>query len=139
LLEHIDLVIVRRGEKVIVSVPVHTEGKYDQDGILEHTNNSIEVEADVTNIPAFLMLSMEGMMAGDSRYASDVVIPEGVKLISDPKMTVVHLSVRAAEEEVVVVAAAPAEGDAATAAAPTEGDAAAAPAAGTDDKKDKKK
>ncbi|GBL18159.1 50S ribosomal protein L25, partial [Actinomycetota bacterium] len=68
-----------------------------------------EVEADVTNIPAFLMLSMEGMMAGDSRYASDVVIPEGVKLISDPKMTVVHLSVRAAEEEVVVVAAAPAE------------------------------
>jgi large subunit ribosomal protein L25 len=139
LLEHIDLVIVRRGEKVIVSVPVHAEGKYDQDGILEHTNNSIEVEADVTNIPAFLMLSMEGMMAGDSRYASDVVIPEGVKLISDPKMTVVHLSVRAAEEEVVVVAAAPAEGDAAAAAAPAEGDAAAAPAAGTDDKKDKKK
>ena len=139
MLEHIDLVIVRRGEKVIVSVPVHTEGKYDQDGILEHTNNSIEVEADVTNIPAFLMLSMEGMMAGDSRYASDVVIPEGVKLISDPKMTVVHLSVRAADEEVVVVAAAPAEGDAATAAAPTEGDAAAAPAAGTDDKKGKKK
>jgi large subunit ribosomal protein L25 len=138
LLEHIDLVIVRRGEKVIVSVPVHTEGKYDQDGILEHTNNSIEVEADVTNIPAFLMLNMEGMMAGDSRYASDVVIPEGIKLISDPKMTVVHLSVRAAEEEVVVVAAAApaAEGDAAAAPA-AEGDAAAA--AGTDDKKDKKK
>ena len=117
LLEHIDLVIVRRGEKVIVSVPVHAEGKYDQDGILEHTNNSIEVEADVTNIPAFLMLSMEGMMAGDSRYASDVVIPEGVKLISDPKMSVVHLSVKAAEEEVVVVA-------------PVEGEAGAAPAAG---------
>jgi large subunit ribosomal protein L25 len=140
LLEHIDLVIVRRGEKVIVSVPVHTEGKYDQDGILEHTNNSIEVEADVTNIPAFLMLSMEGMMAGDSRYASDVIIPEGIKLISDPKMTVIHLSVRAAEEEVVVVAAAPTEGDAAAAPA-AEGDAAAAPAAaaGSDDKKDKKK
>ncbi len=139
LLEHIDLVIVRRGEKVIVSVPVHPEGKYDQDGILEHTNNSIEVEADVTNIPAFLMLNMEGMMAGDSRYASDVVIPEGIKLISDPKMTVVHLSVRAAEEEIVVVAAAAptAEGDAAAAPA-AEGDAAAA-AAGTDDKKDKKK
>ena len=140
LLEHIDLVIVRRGEKVIVSVPVHTEGKYDQDGILEHTNNSIEVEADVTNIPSFLMLSMEGMMAGDSRYASDVVIPEGIKLISDPKMTVIHLSVRAAEEEVVVVAAVPAEGDAGAAPA-AEGDAAAAPAAaaGSDDKKDKKK
>ena len=139
LLEHIDLVIVRRGERVVVSVPVHTEGKYDQDGILEHTNNSIEVETDVTNIPAFLKLSMEGMMAGESKSAADVVLPAGIRLISDPKMTVVHLSVRAAEEEVVVVAAAPAEGDATTAAAPAEGDAAAAPAAGTDDKKDKKK
>ena len=139
LLEHIDLVIVRRGERVVVSVPVHTEGKYDQDGILEHTNNSIEVETDVTNIPAFLVLSMEGMMAGESKSASDVVLPEGVKLISDPKMTVVHLSVRSAEVEEVPVVAAAAEGDAA--AAPAEGDAAASAAApaGGDDKKDKKK
>ena len=139
LLEHIDLVIVRRGERVVVSVPVHTEGKYDQDGILENINNSIEVEVDVTNIPSFLMLRMEGMMDGDSRYASDVVIPEGVKLISDPKMSVVHLSVKAAEEEVEV--AAPVEGEAgATPAA--EGDAAApaaAPAAAEADKKDDKK
>jgi len=112
LLEHIDLVIVRRGERVVVSVPVHTEGKYDQDGILEHTNNSIEVETDVTNIPAFLMLNMEGMVAGESKAAAEV-------------------------EEVAVVAA-PAEGDAA-AAAPAEGDAAAAAPAGADDKKDKKK
>ena len=139
LLEHIDLVIVRRGERVVVSVPVHTEGKYDQDGILEHTNNSIEVETDVTSIPAFLMLSMEGMLAGESKFASDVVLPEGVKLISDPKMTVVHLSVKSAEVEEVAVVAAPAEGDAAAAAAPAEGDAAAAAAAGGDDKKDKKK
>ncbi len=134
LLEHIDLVIVRRGERVVVSVPVHTEGKYDQDGILEHTNNSIEVETDVTNIPAFLVLSMEGMVAGESKFASDVVLPEGVKLISDPKMTVVHLSVKSAEVEEVAVVAAPVEG----AAAPAEGDAAAAATAGGDDKKDKK-
>ena len=139
LLEHIDLVIVRRGERVVVSVPVHTEGKYDQDGILEHTNNSIEVETDVTNIPAFLVLSMEGMVAGESKSASDVVLPEGVKLISDPKMTVVHLSVRSAEVEEVPVVAAATEGEAA--AAPAEGDAAASAAApaGGDDKKDKKK
>ena len=138
LLEHIDLVIVRRGERVVVSVPVHTEGKYDQDGILEHTNNSIEVETDVTNIPAFLMLSMEGMVAGESKAAAEVVLPEGGKLISDPKMIVVHLSVKSAEVEEVAVVAAPAEGDAA-AAAPAEGDAAAAAPAGADDKKDKKK
>ncbi len=137
LLEHIDLVIVRRGERVVVSVPVHTEGKYDQDGILEHTNNSIEVEVDVTNIPAFLMLSMEGMMAGESKSASEVVLPEGVKLISDPKMTVVHLSVKSAEVEEVAVAVAPTEGEAAATPAEGEAVAAAAPTEG-DDKKDKK-
>lgn len=121
-LEHIDLVIVRRGEKVIVAVPVHATGEFDRDGILEHVNNTIEVEAEATAIPAFLELDMTGLMAGESKYAADVVLPAGVTLVSDLKMTVVHLSVRAAQEEVVV---APVEGDAAAmAAAPAEGEAA---------------
>ena len=68
-------------------------------------------------------------MAGESKTASEVVLPAGVILKSDPKMTVVHLSVRAAAEEVVPVAAA-AEGEAA--ATPAEGEAAAA---ATDEKK----
>jgi large subunit ribosomal protein L25 len=131
LLEHIDLVIVRRGEKVVVSVPVHTEGKYDQDGILENVNTSIEVEADVTNIPSFLVLSMEGLAAGESLTADKVVLPAGIKLISDPKMTVIHLSVRSAEVEEVAVVAAPVDG-----AAPVEG---AAPAEGAPAAKDDKK
>lgn len=123
-LEHLDLVIVRRGEKVIVAVPVHATGEFDRDGILEHVNNTIEVEAEATAIPAFLELDMTGLMAGESKYAADVVLPAGITLVSDLKMTVVHLSVRAAQEEVVVVA--PVEGDAAaaTAAAPAEGEAA---------------
>lgn len=122
-LEHLDLVIVRRGEKVIVAVPVHATGEFDRDGILEHVNNTIEVETEATAIPAFLELDMSGLMAGESKYAADVVLPAGVILVSDPKMTVVHLSVRAAQEEVVAVA--PAEGDAAAvAAAPAEGEAA---------------
>jgi len=122
-LEHLDLVIVRRGEKVIVAVPVHATGEFDRDGILEHVNNTIEVEAEATAIPAFLELDMTGLMAGESKYAADVVLPAGITLVSDLKMTVVHLSVRAAQEEVVVVA--PVEGDAAAmAAAPAEGEAA---------------
>ncbi len=121
-LEHLDLVIVRRGEKVIVAVPVHATGEFDRDGILEHVNNTIEVEAEATAIPAFLELDMTGLMAGESKYAADVVLPAGITLVSDLKMTVVHLSVRAAQEEVVV---APVEGDAAAiAAAPAEGEAA---------------
>lgn len=122
-LEHLDLVIVRRGEKVTVAVPVHASGEFDRDGILEHVNNTIEVEAEATAIPAFLELDMTGLMAGESKYAADVVLPAGVTLVSDPKLAVVHLSVRAAQEEVVVVA--PVEGDAAAiAAAPAEGEAA---------------
>lgn len=115
-LEHIDLIIVRRGERVVVSVPVHTSGEFDRDGILEHNHNSIEVETEATSIPNFLELDMTGLQAGSSLYAADVKLPAGVILISDPKMAVVHLSVRSAQEEPVAVAA-PAEG----AAAPAEG------------------
>ena len=48
ILEHIDLLVVRRGEKVTVEVPIHTTGEHDRDGILEHVNNSIEVEVEAT-------------------------------------------------------------------------------------------
>lgn len=93
-LEHVDLVIVRRGEKVIVAVPVHTAGEHDRDGILEHVHNSIEVEVEATSIPSFFDLDLTGLIAGQSLYAGDVKIPAGVVLISDPKMIVVHLSER---------------------------------------------
>ena len=125
ILEHIDLVLVRRGEKVVVAVPVHTVGEHDRDGILEHVHNSIEVRVDATAIPSFLELDINGLASGHSKYASDVKLPAGVELDSDPKMVVVHLSVRAAVEEVVPVAAA-AEGEGAV---PAEGEA-AAPAEG---------
>lgn len=115
-LEHVDLVLVNRNETVVVSVPVHTEGKYDQDGILEHVHTTVEVKAPVTAIPAFLVLDLTDLMAGNSRYAADVVLPAGVTLVSDPKMVVAHLSERSAQVEEVPVAAAPAEGEAAAAA-----------------------
>jgi len=116
-LEHLDLVLVRRGEKVTVHVPIHTEGKHDPDGILEHVHNSLEVEAEATAIPKFLVLDIEGMKAGTFKLASDVVLPEGVTLVIDANATVVHLSERraAAEEETAV--AAPATDAAAPAAA----------------------
>jgi large subunit ribosomal protein L25 len=106
-LAHIDLLLVRRGEKVRVEVPVHTEGNYDKDGILEHVNNTIEVEAEATSIPQFLVLNIEGLTAGNSKHASDVTLPAGVSLACDPELTVVHLSVKstAAAEEAAAPAA----------------------------------
>ena len=108
ILEHVDLVLVRRGEKVVVSVPVHAIGEHDRDGILEHVHNSIEVRVEATAIPSFLEVSIEGMHSGESRYASDVKLPAGVELESDPKTIVVHLSEKSTvvEEVVAPVAAA---------------------------------
>ena len=99
-LEHVDLIIVRRGEKVTVAVPVHTSGEFDREGILEHVNNTIEVETEATSIPNFLTLDLTGLVAGTSLYAENVVLPAGVTLISDPRMPVVHLSVRSSHDEV---------------------------------------
>ena len=116
-LEHVDLVLVRRGEKVTVHVPVHTEGKHDPDGILEHVHNTIQVETEATNIPKFLVLDIEGMKAGTFKLASDVILPAGVTLVLDPTATVVHLSERRAATAEETAAAAPAP-DAAAPAAP---------------------
>jgi len=113
-LEHVDLIVVRRGEKVTVSVPVHTYGKHDPDGILEHVHNTVEVEVETTNIPSELKLNIEGLKAGESKSAADVELPAGAKLVSDPKMTVVHLGEKSTHTE---EAAAPAADAAAPAAA----------------------
>ena len=107
ILEHVDLVLVRRGEKVVVSVPVHTVGEHDRDGILEHVHNTIDVRVDASSIPSYLELDIQGLASGTSKYASDVVLPAGVELESDPKTIVVHLSEKstAAAEEVAAPAA----------------------------------
>lgn len=102
ILEHVDLVLVRRGEKVVVAVPVHTVGEHNRDGILEHVHNSIEVRVEATAIPSFLEVDIEGMVSGESRYASDVKLPAGVELESDPKTIVVHVSERSTIVEEVV-------------------------------------
>ena len=95
ILEHIDLVLVRRGEKVVVSVPVHTVGEHSRDGILEHVHNTIDVRVDASSIPNFLEIDIQGMASDTSKYASDVKLPDGVELESDPKTIVVHLSEKA--------------------------------------------
>jgi large subunit ribosomal protein L25 len=104
--EHIDLLVVQKGEKVTVEIPVHTEGAYDKDGILEHVNNTIQVEVEATSIPSFLVLDLTGMPAGTSKTAGEVTLPAGVVLVSDAALVVVHLSERSTTVEEVPVAAA---------------------------------
>ena len=118
ILEHIDLVLVRRGEKVVVDVPIHAVGEHDRDGILEHVNNTIEVRVEATAIPSFIELDISNLVAGTSLYAGDVKLPAGVELESDPKMIVVHLSERSVASE----EAAPAAETTAAPAAPASSD-----------------
>ena len=121
ILEHIDLVLVRRGEKVVVSVPVHAVGEHDRDGVLEHVNNTIDVRVEATAIPSFFELDIQGLKAGTSLYAADIKLPAGVELESDPKMIVVHLSERSTVvEEVAAVPAVDVAAVATPAAADTE-------------------
>jgi large subunit ribosomal protein L25 len=109
-------VLVRRGEKVVVAVPVHTEGKHDPDGILEHQHNTVEIEAEATSIPKYLVLDIEGMAAGTSKFASDVVLPAGTSLVSPANTVIVHLSERSTAVEETPVAAPAADAAAAPAA-----------------------
>ena len=121
ILEHIDLVLVRRGEKVVVSVPVHAVGEHDRDGVLEHVNNTIDVRVEATAIPSFFELDIQGLKAGTSLYAADIKLPAGVELESDPKLIVVHLSERSTiVEEVAAVAAVDIAAEVTPAAADTE-------------------
>ena len=120
ILEHIDLVLVRRGEKVVVAVPIHTVGEHDRDGVLEHVNNTIDVRVEATAIPSFIELNIAGLAAGTSLYAGDVVLPAGVELESDVKMIVVHLSERSTAVEEVAPVAAAADATAAAPAAAVE-------------------
>lgn len=99
-IEHVDLVIVERGEIVTVEVPVTTEGKIAPGGLLEHINDRIAVNADATRIPAALVVSVEGLTIGESVRAGGVPLPEGVTLAADPELAVVQVtSAQVAEPE----------------------------------------
>jgi large subunit ribosomal protein L25 len=90
-IEHVDLVSVRRGEKVTVEIPVHLDGKIAPGGLLEHVNLTLAVEAEATHLPESLFASVEGLSIGDSVRARDIVLPSGSLLVADPDTVVVHV------------------------------------------------
>jgi large subunit ribosomal protein L25 len=90
-IEHIDLLLVRRGEKVTVEVPVVTVGEVISGGLLEHTLNSLSVEAEATHIPGSIEVSIAGLEIGAQVLAKDVTLPRGVTLATDPEHVVVHM------------------------------------------------
>lgn len=110
-LEHVDLLLVRRGEKVQVEVAVRVVGEPVPDSLVNQDLNTLTVEAEATNIPTELEVSIEGLNIGDHIAAHAVALPAGSTLITDPDHLVVSISA-AQTAEALEAELAEAEGEA---------------------------
>ncbi|GIH99102.1 50S ribosomal protein L25/general stress protein Ctc [Planobispora takensis] len=90
-LEHVDLLLVKRGEKVTVDIPVTVVGEV-ADGILDQQMVSVSVEAEATHIPQGVEVSVEGLEVGAHVTAGDLKLPKGATLIADPEAMVLIVS-----------------------------------------------
>jgi len=89
--EHVDLIMVRRGEKVTVEVPINVTGEVAPDGLLDQQLVQIPVEAEATNIPPGIQVDVDGMAIGASVHAGDLTLPTGVTLAVEPDVLVLHV------------------------------------------------
>ncbi|MEU3242630.1 MULTISPECIES: 50S ribosomal protein L25/general stress protein Ctc [unclassified Streptomyces] len=98
-LVHVDLLLVKRGEKVNVEIPVHTEGELAPGAyLLEHVLSTLTVEAEATHIPESVTVSIEGLEAGASILAKDIPLPKGTSLAIDEDAVVLQVLAAQAEE-----------------------------------------
>lgn len=110
-IEHIDLLLVKKGEKVTVEVPVQTEGELAPGGnLLEHTLNALPVEAEATHIPESVTVSIEGLDAGHSILAKDITLPAGTSLAVEEDAVVLQVVAAQAEAPAEEAAEGEAEG-----------------------------
>lgn len=121
-IEHVDLIMVRKGEKVTVDVPVVLVGDPAPGAMVQQEHTSVALEAEATNLPERIELSIEGLTTGTQVHASDLTLPEGAVLQSDPEMLVLNIIEPQSIEEIE------AELEAAEAEAGIEREAPAAPA-----------
>lgn len=136
-IEHVDLVIVKKGEKVNVDVPVHVEGEAAAETVVTVDAQTLQLAVEATHIPENVTVSVEGLEAGTQIKAAEVELPRGAELLTDPETLVVNVTAQItaealeaelaeAEAEAGIEHEAPeaAEGEAAE--APAEGEAPAA-------------
>ncbi len=89
--EHVDLIMVRRGEKVTVEIPVTLTGEAAPDGLLDQQLVQIAVDAEATNIPPGIEVNIDGMAIGAAVHAGDLTLPDGVSLAVEPDILVLHV------------------------------------------------
>jgi large subunit ribosomal protein L25 len=94
-IEHLDLIIVRAGEKVTVDVPVHVEGESAPGTIVALDQTTLSVEVEATHIPDRFVVDVEGLEEGTHVTAAEVKLPSGATLLTDPETLVVAINVPA--------------------------------------------
>jgi large subunit ribosomal protein L25 len=99
-LEHLDLIIVRRGEKVTVDIPVHVTGEADPDALVVTETTTISVEAEATHIPEYVEVSIEGLTVGDQIFAKDLQVPSGSTVLLDDDALIVNVTHAPTAQEV---------------------------------------
>ncbi len=108
-IKHVDLLLVKRGEKVTVEIQVLTEGELAPGGnLLEHILNTLPLEAEATHLPESVTVSVAGLTAGHAILAKDIELPKGSTLAVDPEtvvLQVVSAQVEAPAEETEEAAA----------------------------------
>ncbi len=112
IIEHIDLIVLRKGERVEVDVAIHVQGEPVAGLVADQDAKTLSLEVLATNIPENVVVSVEGMEAGTHILAGDIELPEGAVLLTDPEVVVVAISVPAEQdlgEEPEVAVEAPAE------------------------------
>ena len=121
IIEHLDLVIVRKGEKVTVDIAVHVEGEPMSGTMVQMDHSSITVEAEATHIPEYVSVTVDGLEEGSQVHAGELSLPDGSTLVSDPEALIlsIQLPPKVVEPEPDAVAEGEAGGEGA------EGDAAA--------------
>lgn len=93
IIEHIDFVTVKRGQKVHVDVPIHVVGEVaEAEGVAMAEVQAVEIEAEATHIPEFIEVDVEGAEIGAQIFARDLVLPEGSTLYTDPDDLIVHVT-----------------------------------------------
>ena len=90
--EHVDLVIVRRGEKVTVDVPIHVIGDAAPETLVNIELNTVSVQVAATSIPENIEVDVTGREAGQGVTAAELTLPSGATLLTDADALVVNVS-----------------------------------------------
>jgi large subunit ribosomal protein L25 len=98
-LEHLDLLIVKKGEKVTVEIPVHLNGEAAPDALVVTEHSTITVEAEATHIPEYVEVSIEGAEVGTQVYVKDLEVPKGSTILADEDTLVVNVTHAPTAEE----------------------------------------